>query len=216
MTTKFIEKGETLGHVAALPAGYELGEFPCIIFLHGSGERGNGTQADLVKTIKNGPLKYLKDDRFIILCPQTNSWSWRSKKDGVSVNDANQFVLWAIKNYRIDPTRVYITGLSMGGEGAWFAMADDPSLYAAGAPVCGRASSAEGGAVASGKVHVWAFHGEDDESISFESHWNAIRGMRSVNKILIDFTVYERMGHNVWDKVYANMSLYTWFLKWKK
>lgn len=218
MTTKFIPKGETLGHAIIYPDAWQSGaKYPAIIFLHGSGERGEGlTETDLQKTIKNGPAKYYKGEQFIILCPQTNLWSWRSKKDGISINDANEFTKLALKNYPIDPNRVYITGLSQGGEGTWFAMADDPSLYAAGVPVCGRASRAEGGAVAVGGVHVWAFHGEDDVSINFESHWNAIAGMRSVNKALIDFTVYERMGHNVWDKVYSNMSIYSWLLKYVK
>lgn len=222
MTTKFIsETNDIPGHAAGIPDGMETSKtlYPCIIFLHGSGERGNGT-TDLPKTVKEGPAAYLKDNRFIVLCPQTGGWSWRSTKtvNGVKVvtNDAVVFTKWALQNYPIDPTRVYITGLSMGGEGAWFAMADAPELYAAGAPVCGRASRTEGDRIAGAGVHVWAFHGEDDTSISFEQHWNAIAGMRARNKAMIDFTVYERMSHGIWDKVYANPALYTWFLKYTR
>lgn len=211
-------------HVALLPDNVYtdtiINGYPCIIFLHGSGERGTGSETDLLKTIKEGPAAYLKDNRFIVLCPQVGGWSWRSTKtvNGVKVvtNQANEFTKWALQNYPIDPARVYITGLSMGGEGAYFAMADDPDLYAAGAPVCGRASRSEGDRIAGAGVHVWAFHGEDDTSIPFEQHWNAIVGMRARNKAMIDFTVYERMGHGIWDKVYANQALYTWFLKWRK
>lgn len=218
--TFFTSTTERLGYAEYLPTTYTdtTKTFPVIIFLHGSGERGTGaTVTEVKKTIINGPAKFLKGSNFIILCPQTNLWSWRSKwPNGTKRNDANEFTKWALKNYRIDPKRVYITGLSMGGEGTWFAMADDPKLYAAGIPVCGRASRAEGSAVAVGGVHVWAFHGEDDVSISFESHWNAIAGMRSTNKALIDFTVYERMGHNVWDKVYSNTAIYSWLLKYTR
>ena len=205
-----VSKSTRLGHAAVLPAAYSdtTRRWPTIIFLHGSGERGAGTIAELSKTIKNGPAKYLKDGRFLILCPQTNLWSWRGKTQ----NDANEFVKWALKTYRIDPSRVYITGLSMGGEGAWFAMADDGGLYAAGAPVCGRASRTEGASVAADKIYVWAFHGSADTSIPLEAHWNAIAGMRSVNKGMIDVTVYPRVGHNCWDKAYSDMSLYSWFL----
>lgn len=211
-------------HVALLPDNVYtdtiINGYPCIIFLHGSGERGTGSETDLLKTIKEGPAAYLKDNRFIVLCPQVGGWSWRTTKtvNGVKVvtNEANEFTKWALKNYPIDPARVYITGLSMGGEGTWFAMADAPELYAAGAPVCGRASRSEGDRVAGGGVRVWAFHGEDDTSIPFEQHWNALAGARARNRSLIDFTVYERMGHNVWDKVYANPALYTWFLKYSR
>jgi len=215
-TSKTVQR---LGHSAILPVNYldTSKRWPTIIFLHGSGERGEGSLTDLKKTIINGPAKYLKDGKFLILCPQTILWSWRSKwNDGTPRNDANEFVKWALTVYRIDPTRVYITGLSMGGEGTWFAMADEPQLYAAGAPVCGRASRTEGGKVAAGNVHVWAFHGSADTSIPFEGDWNAIGGMRAANKSLIDFTVYERVGHNCWDKAYSNMGLYTWFLKYTR
>jgi len=223
MITKFVTKNETLGHAAVLPDDIATSRalYPCIIFLHGSGERSSGlTELDLQKTVKLGPAKYLKDNRFIILCPQTDGWSWRRTqwKDGVKIvtNDANEFTKWALQHYPIDPRRVYVTGLSMGGEGAWFAMADDPELYAAGAPVCGRASRTEGDKIAGAGVHVWAFHGEDDTAIPFEQHWNAIIGMRTRNKSLIDFTVYERLGHSIWDKVYSNMALYSWFLRYTR
>lgn len=203
-----------LGHAAVLPADYgdTTKKWPTIVFLHGSGERGSGSLNDLKKTIAHGPAKVLKDGKFLILCPQTNLWSWRGKTQ----NDANEFVKWALQAYRIDPRRVYITGLSMGGEGTWFAMADDPKLYAAGAPVAGRASRTEGGKVAAGGVHVWAFHGSADTSITLEAEWNAVAGMRSVNKSLIDWTVYPRVGHDSWTQTYANTALYTWFLKYTR
>lgn len=223
MTTKFIPKKETIGHVAVLPDGIETSKalYPCMLFLHGSGERGEGlTESDLSKTIKEGPAAYEKSNRFIILCPQVGGWSWRTTRtiNGVKTvtNEANEFMKWALNNYPIDPKRVYVTGLSMGGEGAWFAMADNPDLYAAGAPVCGRAARSDGDKIAGAGVRVWAFHGEDDTAIPFEQHWNPIAGMRARNKSLIDFTVYERMGHGIWDKVYANTALYSWFLKYSK
>lgn len=224
MTTKLTTKTESaIGHAAILPDGFDTSRilYPCILFLHGSGERSSGlTETELLKTTIHGPAKYLKDNKFIILCPQTDGWSWRSTKtvNGVKIvtNEANKFMRWALENYPIDPQAVYITGLSMGGEGTWFAMADDPDLYAAGAPVCGRASRTEGDRVAGAGVRVWAFHGEDDTAIPFEQHWNAIAGARASNKSVIDFTVYERIGHGIWDKVYANMGLYSWFLKYRK
>lgn len=220
-TTKFIPKGEALGHAAIEPQ-YQPGTlYPVIIFLHGSGERGEGlTESDLTKTIKEGPAAYYKGEQFIILCPQINAWSFRTTKtvDGVKVvtNEANQFLKWALENYPIDPTRVYGTGLSMGGEGILFAAADDPSLWAAIIPVCGRASRTEGDKIAGAGVHAWFFHGEDDTSIPLEQAWNAIAGMRARNKAMIDLTIYERMGHSIWDKVYANTAIYSWLLKWKK
>lgn len=210
------------GYMEQLPAGYDPTKlYPALIFLHGSGERGDGSESDLQKLLSNGPLKkYTSNTQFIILAPQTNSWSWRTKKtvDGVQVtiNDANEFVEWALSHYPIDTKKVYITGLSMGGEGTWFAMADAPELYAAGAPVCGRASNTEGGKVAAAGVKVWAFHGSADTSIRFSAHWNAINGYQSKNLSGIQWTVYPGVGHNCWDKAYSDAGLYTWFLKQSK
>lgn len=221
---------ERAGYAEILPLNYgdTTRKFPVIIFLHGSGERGLGlTEIEIKKTIINGPAKYLKGSDFIILCPQTNAWSWRTKlPDGSYRNDANEFTKWALNNYRIDPKRVYITGLSMGGEGTWFAMAADPTIYAAGAPVCGRGSRIDGGNIAKSGIKVWAFHGDADTSIEFEGDWNAIGGFRAYNKTLnrpvnynIRISIYEGVGHNCWDRAYRSdhiyhpVSMYEWFLK---
>jgi len=218
---------DRLGYAEILPAGYSLDtakRWPVIIFLHGSGERGLGvTVSDLQKTIKNGPAKY-KDGRFIVLCPQTNAWSWRSvrkvkdaagKEITVTRNDAVEFTKWALQNYRIDKHAVYITGLSMGGEGCFFAMADAPQLYAAGAPIAGRASRTEGAKIAAGKVKVWAFHGSADTAIPIEGLWNAYAGYRSVDKSIL-LTVYPGVGHDSWTAAYKTAELYNWFLKNRK
>lgn len=207
------------GYIEYLPSGYDTARvYPAIIFLHGSGERGSGSPTDLSRIKNAGILKSYKTNKdFIILCPQTNSWSWRTKKtiNGVQVttNDANEFTKWALNNYPINPKRVSITGLSMGGEGTWFAMADAPDLYSAGAPICGRASNTEGGKVAIGGVKVWAFHGSADTSIRFSAHWNAINGYWSKNFSGLLLTIYPGVGHNCWDRAYSDPALYPWFLK---
>ena len=216
------------GYMEYLPTVYSPeNKYPVIIFLHGSGERGSGSLTDLEKLKANGPLKWMKTNtQFIILCPQTDAWCWRTTKtliDGskVTTNDANEFTKWAIENYPIDSRRVYITGLSMGGEGTWFALADAPELYTAGAPVCGRASRTEGTKIANANIQVWAFHGSADTSILFESDWNAIAGFRSVKKVM-RFTVYEDVTHNCWDRAYRtdhlyhSKSVYEWFLTYSK
>lgn len=217
ITPKKTDEGR--GYMEYLPIGYDTAKlYPVIIFLHGSGERSTGSATDLAKLKNAGVLKsYRINKDFIILCPQTQGWSWRSTRtvDGVKtvINDANEFTAWALRNYPIDNKKVYITGLSMGGEGTWFALADAPQLYAAGAPVCGRASNAEGQKVARGGVKIWAFHGSADTSIRLSSHWNAISGYWSVNYSGLLLTVYPGVGHNCWDRAYSDPQLYVWLLK---
>jgi hypothetical protein len=217
------------GYLEYLPASYanSTEQYPVIIFLHGSGERGTGTPADLAKVTANGPPKHIKNGNtmcftvngktecFIVLSPQTNKWSWKY--------EVVPFVKYALANYRIDPTRVYLTGLSMGGEGTWFgaAMEDNiPNLFAAIAPMCGRASTTDGKNVASKKVAVWGFHGDADTAIPLESGQKPITGMILAHADPAPiFTIYPGGGHSTaWDRGYRTdhsyhtPNVYEWFL----
>ncbi len=177
------------GYLEYLPSGYSTSttKYPAIIFLHGSGERGTGTASDLEKVKRQGPPKHIhnghkmgftvngKTEYFIVLSPQTNEWNWKY--------DVVPFAKWALENYRIDPERVYVTGLSMGGEGTWFtAGLDDnnPNLFAAIAVMAGRGSLALGSTTASRHLNVWAFHGDADTSLGIGGGLLPITGMLNV------------------------------------
>lgn len=219
------------GYLEYLPAGYaaSTGLYPCIIFLHGSGERGLGTPGDLAKVANNGPPKHIKNGHtmcftvngktecFIVLSPQTNKWGWK--------DDVVPFVKYALATYKIDPDRVYLTGLSMGGEGTWYgACYDDnePNLYAALGVMCGRAGRADGCNVQSKKIAVWAFHGDADTAIPKSAGEQPVLGMQSCGGSPI-WTVYPGVSHSgCWDRgyrtdhTYHNPNLYEWFLSLKR
>jgi gliding motility-associated-like protein len=218
------------GYWEYLPPGYATGSnFPCIIFLHGSGERGVGTPSDLNKILGNGPPKHIKNGHtmcftvngktecFVVLSPQTGKWSWKS--------DVVPFVRWAITQYKVDPDRIYCSGLSMGGEGTWFSACfpdNEPNLWAALGVMCGRASRTDGGVVQNRKIAVWAFHGDADTSIGINAGLNPILGMRTAGGNPI-WTVYPGVGHGgCWDRgyrtdhTYHNPNLYEWFLSIKR
>jgi gliding motility-associated-like protein len=218
------------GYWEYLPPGYSTGSnFPCIIFLHGSGERGLGTASDLNKILNNGPPKHIKNGHnmcftvngktecFVVISPQTNKWSWKS--------DVVPFARWVVANYKVDPDRIYCSGLSMGGEGTWFSacfLDNEPNLWAALGVMCGRASRTDGGVVQSRKISVWAFHGEADTAIPLTAGLNPILGMRTAGGNPI-WTTYPGVGHGgCWDRGYRvdhsyhNPNLYEWFLSIKR
>ncbi|RAW01337.1 PKD domain-containing protein [Pseudochryseolinea flava] len=219
------------GYWEYLPPGYSPTgpKVPCIIFLHGSGERGLGTASDLNKILGNGPPKHIKNghtmgftvngktEYFMVLSPQTNKWSWKG--------DVMPFVRWALQNYNIDPDRLYCTGLSMGGEGTWFSACfpdNDPNVWAAIGVMCGRASRTDGGVVQSRKISVWSFHGESDTAIPLNAGLNPILGMRTAGGSPL-WTTYPGVGHGgCWDRgyrtdhTYHNPNLYEWFLSIKR
>lgn len=234
LTLKQTGTALSVGYLEFLPADYWSDTtklYPCIIFLHGSGERGTGTMTELNRVKNAGPPKFINQGHkmcftnpvtkivecFVVLAPQTNKWSWRY--------DAVIFTKWALTKYRIDPNRLYCTGLSMGGEGTWFASCfsdNEPNLWAAIAPVCGRASYTDGQNVAKKKIAVWAFHGSADTALPVTGLLNPILGMKSIPGPLSVITIYENQPHYIWDRVYStghtyhNPNVYEWFLTKKK
>jgi gliding motility-associated-like protein len=215
-----------------LPPGYSTstGLYPCIIFLHGSGERGNVFPTDLQKVTSQGTPKFIKNgatmcftvngvtECFIVLSPQqtTNRWGWQG--------DVMPFIKWAIDNYRIDPDRLFVTGLSMGGDGTWdtsYDVNNEPNYIAATAPVSCKGDYNLAKITAQRKIAVWAFHGDKDTAVPITDGRRPINGMNSVNANPVPiFTTVIGGGHSgtTWDKVYSpsntfyNPNVYQWFL----
>lgn len=217
------------GYLEYLPSGYSTSseKYPVIVFLHGSGERGTGSPTDLEKVKRNGPPKYIaeghdmcftangKTECFIVLSPQTIDWSWKG--------DVIPFIKWALANYKIDPERVFVTGLSMGGEGAWLTSGlydNSPNLLAGIAVMAGRGTLEHGINTALRKINVWAFHGDADTALGIGGGLLPITGMLNLNAIPAPiWTVYPGVGHGgCWerayrtDHMYHNPNVYEWFL----
>ncbi|MBU8898821.1 hypothetical protein KRR26_24730 [Corallococcus sp. M34] len=171
-TTQEIYKSSTAGvgnygHVVYLPPGYaSASNWPIVFFLHGAGERGNGT-TELHNVRNLGPQSYIdkegKDYPFILVSPQTvdgNLWN-----DYEAQQDLNPFIERIISTYKVDPKRVYLTGLSMGGAGTFSYAAYFASKLAAIVPICngGFGSSAVHAQVmVSAQVAVWGSHARND------------------------------------------------------
>ena len=128
-----------------------------MIFLHGSGERGS----DLDQVKIHGPPKIADRDPafpFVVVSPQLPAeQEWDLAKLGALL-DHN------IRTLRIDPARIYLTGLSRGGHATWRWAAAEPWRFAAIAPVAGRGDPAGGCALKA--MPVWAFHGDRDDVVT--------------------------------------------------
>ena len=224
------------GYLEYLPAGYSSSTelYPCIVFLHGSGERGDGSPSALEKVKAHGTPKFIKNgatmcftvngktECFVVLSPQqtTNRSGW--------VGDVIPFVQFALSNYRIDPNRVYLTGLSMGGDGTWdasYATANEPNYFAALAPASCKGDYNGAKLTAAKKISVWAFHGGSDTAVPVADGKRPVNGMNSVGPNPVPmFHTYPGTGHSdqTWDKVYDpshtyhNPNVYEWFLSQKR
>lgn len=230
--------GSGVWYLEHLPENYNSGDtkFPVIIFLHGLKERGDGS-ATISKIKKWGPPKHIenghdmtfrvngKSHSFVVISPQlpTDQREWPpSMVDGI-INDV-------LENYKVDPDRVYLTGLSLGGGGAWaYAVSsyNKPNKLAAIAPVCGFLSSAKSKKdtkhMADTDIAVWGFHNSQDNTVPISHGKQPIDGLkRHKPKTMPKFTVYNVKGHNAWTKAYTtnnsvhSPNLYQWLLTNKR
>jgi predicted peptidase len=115
----------------------------------------------------------------------------------------------AINRWPIDTNRIYITGFSMGGIGAWYFMIKLSEYFAAGAPIAFRG---DGWSPCSAKdIPIWGFHGRNDSVIPFSRAKSLVDQFRNCGGN-IEFTVYDDLGHNAWTRSYNNKELYNWLL----
>lgn len=177
-------------------------KWPLVIFLHGIGEIG--TDVNVLKNV--GLPKVVKGKPFVMLAPQcTSSW-WNTSV-------LQKFLQQVIKEYHVDSSRIYLTGLSMGGYGAWDWSEHYPQQFAAVVPICG------GGTVSLAcslkNVPVWAFHNADDPTVNVQGSRDMVNAIKACGGKLIKYTENATGGHNAWTKAYADSTLYEWMLKQK-
>lgn len=201
-----------LNYLLYLPPGYGEGDarWPLLMFLHGMGERGN--DLELVKT--HGPpmlIEQGQDFEFIVVSPQCPADSiWAAELDALLA-----LLERLTRDYAVDPKRIYLTGLSMGGYGTWHLAAEHPDRFAAIAPVCGGAMPFLGfpqKVCALKDVPVWCFHGAMDETVPIVESARLVHTLRKCGGN-VRFTIYPEAGHDSWTETYSNPELYRWFLR---
>lgn len=189
-----------------LPEGYgsEAGkEYPLVIFLHGAGERGG----EVGKVAAWGPPKLVaagKQFGFVLVSPQCPAGKWWR------VDDLEVLLKDVEERYPIDRSRVYLTGLSMGGCATWEWLLRDAHTFAAAVPVCGWSNPIEP-AYVDCRTPVWAFHGDADPVIPVEGSRRMVEAFRK-RGVEAKLTEYPGVGHNAWTPTYANPEVYEWLL----
>jgi predicted peptidase len=188
-----------------LPSGYEGGQddWPLLLFLHGAGERGS--DLDLVK--KLGPPKLIEEGRefpFIVASPQVpEGRRWEVEYLTALLDELTE-------KYRVDESRIYVTGLSMGGFGTWSLATDAPHRFAAIAPICGGGDPLV--ACRLKNTPTWVFHGALDPVVPVDRSIQMVRALTACDGN-VRFTVYPMAGHDSWTETYANPEFYEWLLK---
>jgi predicted peptidase len=212
--------GTTVGYYAYLPEAHFLRpaqRFPLLIFLHGAGEKGNGT-TELSRVLVHGPPKLVQAGvalPFIVISPQLPA-----SQGGWPVGLVDELIARARADYRVDTTRVYVTGLSMGGYGTWAYAIARPTVVAAVVPIAGAGST--GQACQMRDVPVWAFHGDADGTVGVSGSIdmvNALNACRPAPSVTPQLTIYPGVGHDSWTRTYdgsAGHDIFAWLLQYHR
>jgi len=196
-----------IDYLLFLPQGYEQSKekWPLMLFLHGAGESGT----DLAKVKTHGPPKIVEtkpDFPFILVSPQSAGRGWNSETLNALLDDV-------IRNYKVDKSRVYLTGLSMGGYGTWSLAAAHPERFAAIVPICGGGNTADAKKLAT--LPIWVFHGAKDPTVPVQRSREMVEAIKAAGGN-IKFTEYPEAKHDSWTETYDNPGLYKWLLEQKR
>lgn len=195
-------------YLVFLPRGYTQTNkrWPLILFLHGVGERGDSL--DLVKL--HGPPKLVQDWEdfpFVVVSPQAPSGEAWSPDVLTGLLDE------VVAKFPIDPDRVYLTGLSMGGYGAWALAIKHPERFAAVVPISGGGNPAR--VCALKDLPVWAFHGARDSVVPVRHSEQMAQALQACGG-KVTLTIYPDATHDAWTRTYANPDLYEWLLQHRR
>jgi predicted peptidase len=202
------------------PDALEL--FPLVIFLHGKGERGSDNEAQIkhISDLALDPKYRGKYPCYIVApqCPKTQMWA-EHNKDGTTrtqPTEPMQLVIELIdklcQEFPIDKSRIYITGVSMGGYGTWDLIGRYPTKFAAAIPVCGGGD--EKIAPKINHLPVWAFHGAKDGVVSPRQSRTMIKAIQDEGGTP-GYTEYPDIGHDSWVQAYREPHLLPWLFKQK-
>ena len=237
METGFLDRfidfeGSRYHYQVYVPSSYTPTErWPVILFLHGMGEQGRDgllqTQVGLAVAIRQHPSRYPA----IVVFPQ-------APKDSLWVGTTAHMAMAAlgktVEEFQTDAGRVYLTGLSMGGNGTWYLAYRNPALFAAVVPVCGWvtpfkrqhqivetvipvAEKAPFDALAArlARVPIWIFHGEEDASVPVDESRQAAAALTAAGAA-VQYTELPGVGHNSWDAAYGSLKFTTWLFQQKR
>jgi predicted peptidase len=218
---EFQSGGQTLRYRLFTPEPEAQGtKPPLVIFLHGAGERGDDNAAQL----KHGVVEFHKrqgQHPCVVLAPQCPAGSTWVKTDWSAPAGAGSFSSTPspplalvvelmdrlIASGQVDPDRIYITGLSMGGFGSWYAAAMPGSRFAAAAPICGGGDPKWAERYVG--LPIWAFHGSDDRAVPVARSREMIEAIRAAGGDP-KYTEYPAIGHDSWTQTYADDAFHAW------
>ncbi len=194
------KKYKKLKYLISYPEKFNnTGQYPLWIHLHGSGGRGN--DVTLLKTSR--PIREMEKRRklpFIVIAPQCYADTWFEIMEQLL-----EFIQASIRSKNIDRSRVYLSGVSMGGYACWSVVMSRPEWFAAAMPICGGGMYWNASRLKD--VPIWAFHGRLDRTVfvcESEHMVDAINKAGGNARL----TIYDNLAHDSWTRTFANDEIY--------
>ncbi len=229
----FINGKDTLRYRIQYPENYRAKKaYPLVMFLHGSGERGNDNEAQLIHGGKVFADPGLRQQFPAIVifpqCPKDSSWS--KTRRSANANDrifpgkeaapvpqqlVKQLMDSLLTHKKIEKRKIYLGGLSMGGFGTYDLLIRYPDYFAASFPICGGANI---DLFMQGSTHIplWIFHGAKDNVVLPQYDRELYAKLRESGSKIVTYTEYPSMGHNSWDSALIEPKLFPWIFAQKK
>ncbi|GAA6397570.1 discoidin domain-containing protein [Solibaculum mannosilyticum] len=207
-----------------VPQNYDpTKSYPVVLFLHGAGERGTDNESILKAnegaTVWAEPENQQRNECFVIApqCPVNEQWvdtDWGKGSydmDNVPISDEMEMVLDIVaqvkSQYNIDSTRMYSTGISMGGYGTWYLNTMFPDMFAAMVPICGAGDPSKAGDL--GDKPIWVFHGDSDPTVPVSGSRDMVNALKALNAN-VTYTEYPGVGHDSWVQAYRTQEMIDW------
>jgi predicted peptidase len=223
------KNGETLPYRLLSPTQVEPGKrYPLVIFLHGAGERGNDNQKQIKHAVGRfaTPENREKFPCYVIApqCPDGKRWcevDWGDPKPHQTPTQPSQpmsLLLELLDEFRqrpsIDQSRLYVTGLSMGGFGTWDLVTRRPGQFAAAMPVCGGADVSAAPALA--KLPIWVFHGDQDNVVKTVRSQVMVEALKKAGSTVVKYSEYPGVGHDAWTPAFKEPELFNWLFSQRR
>jgi poly(3-hydroxybutyrate) depolymerase len=192
-----------------VPTNYNAAtKYPIVLFLHGSGERGADNRLQL--TGQTGELVFASETNQLVhpsfmvapQCPLNGVWN-----DLIRRQQLLGLMTALQAQYSLDPDRLYITGLSMGGYGTWDSITAFPNMYAAAVPMSSGGNTALAPLIT--LMPIWNFHAANDTTVAVSESRNMVWAVRQAGGNVI-YTEYASGGHAIWTPAYATPILMDW------
>lgn len=196
-----------LDYVIRLPQNVNHNEkYPLVVYLHGAGGRGRDISLITDHCFFTLSAPFLANA--ISVAPQCYASSWFD-----IFEQLQDFIVYMASDGRVDPSRVYLLGASMGGYGTWQMAMTRPELFAAIVPICGGGMYWNAGRLIN--MGVWAFHGDSDQTVYPEESIKFIKSIESCGGKRARLTILENTWHNAWEPAFKNDEMWKWLLEQK-